>query len=78
MNPGLWRLAAAMAERTDGGGYVLDGIETAMVEGTPCWHKDKVLCPCGFWVSLNDVQGWYPPLAALRFHYTHCPKAKCP
>jgi len=53
--------------------YNLDGIKTAMVRQHE--HQGSlVACPCG-WTMHNG--GGYPPidLHALRFHYTHCPKA---
>ena len=64
-------------------GYVLDGIETAMVE---VYYEGcdgsrlgpQIECPCG-WIRTsylrNDFQyaEWF---AALRFHYTNCEQAK--
>lgn len=60
-------------------GYVLDGIETAM-QATPRSDAGYILapkieCPCG-WVAPDVDVDLYCDPAALRFHYTHCPKAK--
>ena len=52
--------------------YVLDGIETAMEEQD--WGTFRAInCPCG-WSYQRKVDN--AGRAALRFHYTHCPKAK--
>lgn len=51
-------------------GYVLDGIETAMAH-KPFGAWETILCPCGWKASVYDA-------GALRFHYTHCPKARTP
>ena len=71
--------------------YVLDGIETAMEETREQAHEGSkewlygVKCPCSwsYYVGasshgegrpyLPDIERSKP---ALRFHYTHCPKAK--
>lgn len=61
--------------------YVLDGIPTAMVkyhEGGHdlAGHREWVECPCGFRSPMSSFSDREPDPAALRFHYTHCPKAK--
>ena len=59
--------------------YVLDGIQTAMVEtpqsagGFALWPK--IECPCG-WVAPGADVNNQPDLAALRFHYQNCPQAR--
>lgn len=53
-------------------GYVLDGIETAMET-----RRYSVGCPCG-WIGPNKRDMSERAFAALRFHYTWCPKARKP
>ena len=67
--------------------YVLDGIKTAMVardgaDGELGYVPARWECPCG-WGSAYSIFGSAPEsnhqiLAALRFHYTHCPQARTP
>lgn len=64
--------------------YVLDGIETAMTK-TVDGQFVLIVCPCGWeggWENSSiarGVPGYHNGReAALRFHYTHCPKAKAP
>lgn len=62
-------------------GYVLDGIPTAMQVGTEHPWEDA-RCPCGaHWnVGVTVRSTGYAERAidkdSLRFHYTHCPKAR--
>ena len=63
--------------------FVLDGIPTAMVESDYNGFDgsklgDQVECPCG-WVKVTsprDMAEDESVAAALRFHYTHCSRAR--
>ena len=53
----------------DESGFMLDGIKTAMVVTPHRTHDYQpfVQCACGFESA---------ELSSLRFHFTHCPKAR--
>ena len=59
--------------------YVLDGIVTAMEHEAPAEGVigEIVQCPCGRSVAAT-FRGERLDRAALRFHYTWCPKARTP
>ena len=58
--------------------YELDGIKTAMVVLVDDCFMGS--CPCGWesrsWLKERRTEPGQELLASLRFHYTHCPKAR--
>ena len=60
-----------MSEKREG--YVLDGIPTAM-EVSRDTFQIRASCACGAQWHMNG--SLHEQQASLRFHFTHCPKAK--
>lgn len=58
--------------------YVLDGIHTAFRQKV--WEEKQepysLVCGCGWEYNCLSWYSGVADLEPLRFHYTHCPKAK--